>query len=155
GQRQQICCEQIELTASDAALADLPSVVLPLAVADLPVILWCRSARLRRMAQFCEIAKMSSKVVLDSAEGSAETSTAAAAIGLMLDILRGGILVGDLAWTRLTRWREMLARVFEDGACLARLSGISAVSVSFGAGFETAALYMGAWAANALRDAGV
>src|SRR5436190_14878262 len=69
GQRQQICCEQIELTASDAALADLPSVVLPLAVPDLPVILWCRSARLRRMAQFCEIAKMSSKVVLDSAEG--------------------------------------------------------------------------------------
>ena len=24
GQRQQICCEQIEITASDAALADLP-----------------------------------------------------------------------------------------------------------------------------------
>ena len=27
GQRQQICCEQIEITASDAALADLPSVI--------------------------------------------------------------------------------------------------------------------------------
>ena len=40
GQRQQICCEQIEITASDAALADLPSVILPLAVPDLPVILW-------------------------------------------------------------------------------------------------------------------
>ena len=26
GQRQQICCEQIELTVSDAALGDLPSV---------------------------------------------------------------------------------------------------------------------------------
>src|SRR2546423_15567455 len=98
---------------------------------------------------------MSENGVIDGGEGGGETSTAAAAIGLMLDILRGGIVVGDLAWTRLTRWREMLARVFEDGACLAKLSGISGVSVSFGAGFETAALYMGAWAANALRDAGV
>ena len=45
GQRRQICCEQIELTASDASIDDLPSVVLPLAVPDLPLILWCRSAR--------------------------------------------------------------------------------------------------------------
>ena len=56
GQRQQICCEQIEITASDAALADLPSVILPLAVPDLPVILWCRSARLVRRPEFGAIA---------------------------------------------------------------------------------------------------
>jgi glucose-6-phosphate dehydrogenase assembly protein OpcA len=152
GQRQQICCEQIELTASDAALADLPSVVLPLAVPDLPVILWCRSARLTRMAEFGEIAKMAAKVVLDS---GAQTSDCTDAIGRMLDVLRSGALVGDLAWTRLTRWREMLARAFEDRDCLAKLPGISEVRVSFGAGFETAALYMGAWAVNALKDAGV
>src|SRR6266705_1231786 len=74
GQRQQICCEQIELTASDAALADLPSVVLPLAVPDLPVLLWCRSARLTRMAEFCVIAKMATKVVLDSGEAGGKDS---------------------------------------------------------------------------------
>ena len=45
GQRRQICCEQVEIIASDDAVADLPSVVLPLAVPDLPLILWCRSAR--------------------------------------------------------------------------------------------------------------
>ena len=31
GQRRQICCEQVEITASDIALADLQSVILPLA----------------------------------------------------------------------------------------------------------------------------
>ena len=67
GQRQQICCEQIEITASDAALGDLPSVMLPLVVADLPVILWCRSARLIGMPEFAQIARMATKVVLDSA----------------------------------------------------------------------------------------
>src|ERR1700710_770936 len=35
--RPQICCEQIELPASDAALGDLPAVILPLVMADLPV----------------------------------------------------------------------------------------------------------------------
>ena len=159
GQRQQICCEQIELTASDAALADLPSVVLPLAVPDLPVILWCRSARLMRMAEFCEIAKMATKVVLDSGEtygeAGAQAGDCAGAMGRMMDVLRCGTLVGDLAWTRLTRWREMLARVFEDRAHLAKLPEISGVRVSFAAGFETAAWYMGAWVANALGDAGV
>src|SRR5207248_1136529 len=67
GQRRQICCEQVEITAADAALADLPSVVLPLAVADLPVILWCRAPRLLGMPEFREIASMAHKVVLDSA----------------------------------------------------------------------------------------
>ena len=67
GQRRQICCEQIELTASDAALGDLPSVLLPLAVPDLPVILWCRSPRLFRHEEFGEIAGNATKVVIDSA----------------------------------------------------------------------------------------
>src|SRR5215468_11270768 len=67
GGRQQICCEQIELTASDAALGDLPSVLVPLVVADLPVILWCRSARLAGMPEFAEMARIATKVVMDSA----------------------------------------------------------------------------------------
>jgi len=45
------------ITASDAALADLPSVVLPLAAPDLPVIVWSRSARLFEMPPFSAIAR--------------------------------------------------------------------------------------------------
>src|SRR5437016_137638 len=46
GQRRQICCEQIEISTSNSSLADVPAVVLPLVVADLPVILWFRPPRL-------------------------------------------------------------------------------------------------------------
>jgi glucose-6-phosphate dehydrogenase assembly protein OpcA len=150
GQRQQICCEQIEITASDAALADLPSVILPLAVPDLPVILWCRSARLTGRPEFGVIAAMSTKVVMDSgAAGDARE-----AIGRMAEgVLRGGI-VADLAWTRLTRWRETLARVFENRDTLARLSEVDSVKVHFGPGYETAAWYLAAWAMNALGSVG-
>jgi len=150
GQRQQICCEQIEITASDAALADLPSVILPLAVPDLPVILWCRSARLVRRPEFGEIAGMATKVVIDSAAAGDSTD----AIVCMADGVRSGGILADLAWTRLTRWRETLARAFENRDTLARLSEVDSVQVRFGPGYETAAWYLAAWAANALASVG-
>jgi glucose-6-phosphate dehydrogenase assembly protein OpcA len=68
-------------------------------------------------------------------------------------VRRGGIFA-DLAWTRLTRWRETLARVFENRDTLAHLPEINAVQVSFGPGYQTAAWYLAAWAANALASVG-
>jgi glucose-6-phosphate dehydrogenase assembly protein OpcA len=155
GQRQQICCEQIEITASDPALGDLPSVILPLAVPDLPVILWCRSARLVRRPEFGEIARIATKVVVDSALDT----DAIDAIRRMADAVGSGggiadLVWADLAWTRLTRWRETLARVFENRDTLARLSEVNRVQVRFGPGYETAAWYLAAWAANALASVG-
>lgn len=144
GQRRQICCEQIEITASDAALADLPSVVLPLVAPDLPVIVWCRSARLAQMPEFREIAAMARKVVLDS-ESFAE---ARAALRAIAGAEWGGVLLADLAWTRLTRWREAVARAFEHRDA----AGTSAVRVVSGG---VAAWYMGAWIVDALADSGV
>jgi len=151
GQRRQICCEQIEITASDAALADLASVVLPLAVPDLPVIVWCRSSRLVDMPEFHAIAAMARKVVLDSAE----IPDGRSALRRLAAVARSGVLLGDFSWTRLTRWREMLAQVFENRRNLALLDHVSSVQVNFGGAYEVAAWYLGAWVLNALADAGV
>jgi hypothetical protein len=151
GQRRQICCEQIELTASDASLEDLPSVVLPLAVPDLPVILWCRTSRILGMAGFYRIAAMARKVVVDSMQ----VADPVAALTRMAVVSRSGVLLGDLSWTRLTRWREMLSQVFENQKYLGQLAKIANVRVSFGEGFEVSARYMAMWVSNALADGGV
>jgi glucose-6-phosphate dehydrogenase assembly protein OpcA len=151
GQRQQICCEQIEITASDAALADLPSVMLPLAEPDLPVIVWSRSARLFEMPPFGAMARMAAKVVVDSAAFADPKR----ALRLLAEMARSGVPLGDLAWTRLTRWREMLARLFENRNYLVKLARISIVRVVYNGEFATSAWYMSAWIAEALRDAGV
>src|SRR5471032_978018 len=151
GKGPQICCEQVEITASDAALADLPLVLLPLVVPDLPVIVWCRSARLLRMPEFRQISTMATKVVMDSAG----LAGLAAVMGWMADATREGLIIADLSWTRLTRWREMLSHVFENRDYLAKLSGISEVRVEFAGELGVAAWLMGAWVANALADAGV
>jgi glucose-6-phosphate dehydrogenase assembly protein OpcA len=151
GERRQICCEQIEITVSDAALADLPSVVLPLKAPDLPVIVWCRSARLFEMPPFGAIAGMATKVVVDSAEFADPKR----ALRLLAETARSGVPLGDLAWTRLTRWREMLARLFENRDYLAKLARISSVKVVYNGELATSACYLGAWVVEALRDAGV
>ncbi len=150
GQHQQICCEQVEITASDAALADVSSVVRPLAVADLPLIVWCRSARLAAMPEFAEIAGMASKVIVDTT-GQPDP---AAALRRLADSSRAGLALGDLAWTRLTRWRETLAQVFENREHAARLGQIGRVAVEFSPELATSAYYMAAWVADALKEAG-
>jgi glucose-6-phosphate dehydrogenase assembly protein OpcA len=147
GQRRQICCEQIEITASDAALGDLPSVLLPLAVPDLPLILWCRSPRLAQMPEFRDLARMATKAIFDTAL----FSNPADAVRQLADAQRRGLLVADLAWTRLTRWRESLARLFENREYLARLSEVNSVRAVFPAGMETTAWYLAAWTAGALH----
>ncbi len=150
GQRRQICCEQIEITASDAALEDLVSVLLPLAAPDLPAVVWCRSVRLVAMPEFAGIAAMGRKVILDSA-GVPDPEAAARR---MTEFTRQGLMLGDLAWTRLTRWRESLSQVFENPRYLERLSSVSRVRIrSGGERVPLMAVYVGAWIRNSLADA--
>ena len=150
GQRRQICCEQVEITVSDAALGDLRSVVLPLTVPDLPLIVWCRSSRLPQMGQFWQIASMAQKVVLDS-------STAPDPEGALLRaeaIATSGTILGDLSWTRMTRWREMLAQVFENHQNAAQLATVASVEVEWGGTRQVPAYYLGAWIRDSLGLAG-
>jgi glucose-6-phosphate dehydrogenase assembly protein OpcA len=149
GQRRQVCCEQVEIVASDAALADLPAVVVPLAVADLPVILWCRAARLLGTPEFRSIAAMAARVVVDSAQ----MPDARAALSRLAGAAERAA-IGDLAWTRVTRWREMLSQVFENRERMAQIAAIRDVRVAYGPGYETSARYLAAWVVDGLRAAG-
>ena len=143
GQRRQICCEQIEIAVSTAGLPHLPPVLLPLAVPDLPLIFWCRSPALLAP----ELGAMASKTVVDSARGFD--------LGTLREWTRAGRVVADLEWTRLTRWRELIARIFENRDYLARLPAITGVRVAFhGEQPRPAARYMGAWLMECARAAG-
>jgi glucose-6-phosphate dehydrogenase assembly protein OpcA len=151
GQRRQICCEQVEITASDAALADLQSVVLPLMVPDLPLIIWCRTPRLLAMPEFRAIAGMARKVIFDSA-GAPDV---VAILGQAQGLAESGVLLGDLSWTRLTRWREMLSQVFENQQNAALLPGIASLEVEWTGTLQATALYLGAWIRDSLAAVGV
>lgn len=151
GQRRQICCEQIEITASLPSLDDVPGVVLPLAVADLPVILWTRSPRLFEMPAFPKIAAMCDKLILDSAA----FASASHAFDLLSTQLRGERLVADLAWSRITRWRETVSQVFVNQECLNALPSFSRAIVEYGTPQPRPdAMYLAAWLRNCLQAVG-
>jgi glucose-6-phosphate dehydrogenase assembly protein OpcA len=152
GERRQICCEHIEVTASDASLGDLHSLLSPLAAPDLPVILWRRGARLFDAPELAGLASIARKAIVDSAD----LADARAALPRLAALAGGDTLLGDLSWTQLTRWREMQSRIFENREYLARLPEVSTVRVAFaGAQPPVHAWYMGAWCLDALAVVGV
>jgi len=151
GSRQHICCEQIEITASHASLPDVPAVVLPLVVADLPVVLWCRSGRVTELAGFREIEVLAQKVIFDSAS----FPDADKALNKLLDAGLPGTRVADLAWGRLTRSRELIAQTVNSDDLIQSLPRANEVRVrARGPKPNVPARYFAAWVTDRLTQAG-
>jgi glucose-6-phosphate dehydrogenase assembly protein OpcA len=116
GKAQQICCEQIEITAKPANWQNAAPMLAALTVADLPVIFWCRhQGAVKENACFTDkaameaIAKLSTKVIVDTSG-----MTSPEGVSFLTKWQAKGKLVADLEWTRLTPWREPLAHLFDD-----------------------------------------
>lgn len=154
GRKEQICSEQIEIVTANRQmqLEGVARVILGLTVPDLPVVLWARCALLLQSPAFAPVVALASKVIMDTA-GASDASAALKAIDEAQ--IRRGSAVGDLAWTRLTPWREGIARIFEDPAYLGRIGSIADCDIGWnGANLPTAACYMAGWLSRCLRRAG-
>ncbi len=138
GQRRQICCEQVEVTASINRLADVASIVAPLAAPDLPRVIVLRSARIVRAGALRKILPLGDKIIVDSSRPGAP------GFGEIGGLLDAGHTTGDLAWTRLTPMRALLAQLLENRSP-------SAIVIEYGgkeAGSE--ARYLKAWLETSL-----
>jgi len=124
GGEKQVCSEEISVAASGEAVADLPSVVVPLTVSGLPVYLWWRAGRFQPLHHFDQILRISDHVFVDSARFSdppTDLSSFAAQVG------KSDIAFSDLNWTRLTPWRELVAQCFDSAElrpCMERLAEV-------------------------------
>jgi glucose-6-phosphate dehydrogenase assembly protein OpcA len=144
GHRQQICCEQVELTVSLSRLADIPSIVGPLAAPDVPRIVWIRSSRIASAPDLADVLALGDKMIVDSARQGAPASADLRVLS------NAGFLVADLAWTRLTKLRQLLARLL-DGR---DLNGVRSVTIEFSGAEATAEVrYLQAWLRASLASA--
>jgi glucose-6-phosphate dehydrogenase assembly protein OpcA len=147
GGRQQICCEQVEIAASCDRLAGVTPVVLGIIVPDLPVVLWSRSARILEFPEFHQLFPLVHKLIVDSAQ-LGEPLEALQRVQALRSERRH---VADLAWTRLTRWRELIANAFAEPGCRGRLRDAARITIFHaGANPPSAAYYLGAWLLPAL-----
>ena len=108
GHRRQICCEQVEITASMNRLADVAAIVGPLAVPDLPRVILLRSARIVRAGALRKILALGDKIIVDSSRPGAP------GFGELGGLLDAGHITGDLAWTRITELRALLAQLLDN-----------------------------------------
>jgi glucose-6-phosphate dehydrogenase assembly protein OpcA len=151
GQRRQICCEQIEISASNGSLADVPAVVLPLVAPDLPVIVWSRLPRLLTSSALKDLSRIAARTIFDSAA----FPDPKAALAALAQAAASGWRLADLAWTRLTRWRELIAQIFENPAYSSRLPSIETVAIHYSGIVPQASVhYMEAWLRLCLERAG-
>lgn len=138
GGRQQICCEQIEISAPLAALGAVAPVLFGLMVADLPVAVWCPDLGLADLAELRPVLKLASKVIVDSSAAVEMRE----ALPLLQSLSAGSWRLADLAWARVTRWRETLSHLAgTEGWTKADEAEITWA----GAGLPPAAAYVGAW----------
>lgn len=150
GRRQQICCEEIEISAPEHLLADVPKLLLALTVPDLPVVLWVRCPGMAMHGEFQKIFPLANKIIIDS--DCFDDSNRAYAF--VAEMNRRGVNMVDLAWTRLTPWRQIVAQIFEDERYRPQLGRIRKVSI-FRAGNGAGSRYLASWFRHALPRAQV
>jgi glucose-6-phosphate dehydrogenase assembly protein OpcA len=138
----------------------LDTLVIPLLIPHLQSFLWWlgkpdpQDPALRSLASVCD------RLILDSSAGSAAhlkdiserlgpttpTSPAVAALG--------GLVIGDMTWTRLDPFREALARIFDEGSRAGYLEGLERVEITGRRGIThdvtPAELLLAGWLASRL-----
>jgi glucose-6-phosphate dehydrogenase assembly protein OpcA len=147
GKMQQVCAEQVEIAANPAALDEVAPLLLGLVVPDLPVVAWFRESALALSREFAPAVRMADKVVLDSRDWS----DAGEALRACSAVRASGTAVADLNWTRLTRWREAIAQLFEAAQNRELLPDISSVVIGHrGTAVPATAYYLAGWVRQSL-----
>jgi glucose-6-phosphate dehydrogenase assembly protein OpcA len=146
GKAQQICCEQIEITARPDYWPNVGPTLTGLIAADLPVIFWCRhkaalspSATKEQKAGLEAVMSLATKTIIDS-----KCQDVPSALELLSKWRNRGRTVADLEWTRLTPWREPIAHTFDSPEF--HLSQFHSVEIAHGDKEPCASvLYAGSW----------
>lgn len=154
GKAQQICCEQIEITATPENWPNIGPTIIGIMAADLPVVLWCRlkaafnpAATSDEKAGLEAVMPLATKVIADTKDDNPRT-----ALRILNDWRTKGRLVADLEWTRLTLWREPIAQMFDNPARRNRLSEFHTIEIAYTEGSpRPCALYAGGWLSSGNR----
>ena len=151
-------CELIMLRCKPCAYERLHSIVLPLLVPDLPIFLWWRkplaaeqAVASRERELFDGLVKLANRVIIDSAhlpDPAAQFHQLAESIR----VKRAHAAFSDVAWARLTMWRQLIAQFF-DGPSLAYVNRVTEVTIEYAADeiVPPEPLLLAGWLASRLK----
>ena len=125
---KQVCCEQIVINASAEQVKHLSGAAVPLLLADLPVYLWWTDPSGIEDEIFKKLALAADRVIIDSAQFLQPKDHFRVFLQL-LERNGTGPSLGDLNWSRLRPWRELIAQFFDSAPCLTKLSQIDRMTI--------------------------
>jgi glucose-6-phosphate dehydrogenase assembly protein OpcA len=154
GSQQQICAEGIEISTDAEQTDEVARLLVPLIAPDLPVMLWCRGPQAFRDRSLDPLFALADKIIFDTARVR-HASSAIEFLRRMRHSSHGRPRIADLAWTRLTGWREAVAHElgggFEPGEARVTAARVTHCGEKPG----TSALYFARWIEKALPAATV
>ena len=103
----RVCFEEVRLTARGGMTGQVASVVAPLLVPDLPVFLWWLRGQPEAEE---ELLPLCDRLIVDS---SPLEPAGLVSLERLIATLEDRVVVGDLAWSALRPWRELLAQLFD------------------------------------------
>jgi glucose-6-phosphate dehydrogenase assembly protein OpcA len=134
GKRQQICSEQIIISADGRSVDDVHGLVAPLLTSDLRTFLWWRRAGWPSGHSFEVLADHCDKILLDSARfisGVADLRSLSALITKFCQKKPNPLPIGDLNWTRLGVWRTALASLYDVPAYRDHLDRLFRIRINY------------------------
>ena len=134
-----LASEVVQLVSGDGGVA-LPAAIAGLLLPDLPVYLLLRLDPTRWPALVNGVWPLASRVVVDS------THEASALLTVPQLIARPpSVPVTDLSWTKLTGWRDTVARLFDDPRGARSLGKLTRLSITHVGKSTAQARLMAAW----------
>jgi glucose-6-phosphate dehydrogenase assembly protein OpcA len=125
-----VCCEQVTLEATGEATERLPSLVLPLLVADLPVVVWWMGDPPFGAPLFEQLIDAADRLVVDTTSFQDPTFSLTR-LAALVRMRSGQLAVSDLSWARLAPWQDQLAQAFDSPETLPYLEGLARVTVRY------------------------
>ncbi len=127
---KQVCCEEINLSAKGTDANKVPSIITSLLVPDIPtIVLW--KANLDASNSILQmLIHVADRVLIDSSE-ELHPAASLASWGAFMDEHRSLTALGDLAWTHLAQWRNLLAQAFQPLEMRQCIAGIDTVTIKY------------------------
>ncbi len=141
GGHSLVCCELVRLQGPSDGVA-LASMAASLLLPDLPVFLLWLAPLDPDETPFASLRPLATRLVTDSTRHPAT-----------LDVLGGLIaqgreIVTDLAWTKITGWREVIAAIFDDPDHAERLGRLEQIAIRYVRGSAAQARLLAGWLAS-------
>ncbi|MFA7345328.1 MAG: glucose-6-phosphate dehydrogenase assembly protein OpcA [Terrimicrobiaceae bacterium] len=138
----QICSEQITFRLDGESAAALPNIVFSHLDSDLPLCFWSQAEFREPLDE--QLWSWVDRLIFDSATWQ-DPAGQFALTRKILALTGGRTVLCDLNWTRVHRWRSVMANVFDHSAALACLPGIRRARIACAPGERVKALLLLGW----------